>query len=49
MNPEFLLVSRLEILSVKAGEENISVKIRRFKSLAVENYSEPWRESSDAS
>jgi hypothetical protein len=49
MNPDFLLVSRLQILSVKAGEENIIVKIRRFKSLTVENYSEPWTESADAS
>jgi hypothetical protein len=49
MNSKFLLVSRLQILSAKAGEENIAVKIRRFKSLTVENYSEPWRESADAS
>jgi len=48
MNPEFLLVSRIEILSVKAGEENIVVKLRRLKSLIVENYSEPWKESADA-
>lgn len=49
MNPEFLLVSRIEILSVKAGEEHITVKLRRFKSLTVENYRDPWRESVDAS
>lgn len=48
MNPEFLLVSRIEILSVKAGEEHIAVKLRRFKSLTVENYRDPWKESADA-
>ncbi|XP_021933463.1 uncharacterized protein C6orf203 isoform X2 [Zootermopsis nevadensis] len=45
MNPEFLVVSRLQLLSIKAGEENISVKLRRFKSLIVENYGEPWKEA----
>jgi hypothetical protein len=49
MNPEFLIVSRIEILSAKAGEDHITVTLRRFKSLTVENYSEPWRESADAS
>jgi hypothetical protein len=48
MNPEFLVVSRIEILSVKSGEENVAVKVRRFKSLTIENYSEPWRESVDS-
>ena len=48
MNPEFLLVSRIEILSVKPEEDNVAVKIRRFKSLTIENYSEPWRESVDS-
>lgn len=48
LNPEFLLVSRIEILSVKPEEENVAVKIRRFKSLTIENYSEPWRESVDS-
>lgn len=48
MNPEFLVVSRIEILSVKPGEENVTVKIRRFKSLTIENYSESWRESVDS-
>jgi hypothetical protein len=49
VNPEFILVSRIEILSMKAGEEHITVKLRRFKSLTVENCSDPWRESADAS
>ena len=48
VNPEFLVVSRIEILSVKTGEENIAVNVRRFKSLVIENYSEPWRESVDS-
>lgn len=48
VNPEFLVVSRIEILSVKTREENIAVNVRRFKSLVIENYSEPWRESVDS-
>ncbi|KAG5897642.1 hypothetical protein JTB14_013783 [Gonioctena quinquepunctata] len=42
-NPEFLAVSRLEVLSAEAQEESISVKIRVCKSLTVENY--PGRSS----
>jgi len=39
-NPNFINVARVEVLSVKPGEdeESISVKIRRCKSLTVESY-----------
>ncbi|KAJ8962465.1 hypothetical protein NQ317_011627 [Molorchus minor] len=37
-NPDFLTVARIEILSVVPKEESISVKLRRCKSLTVENY-----------
>ncbi|KAJ9594138.1 hypothetical protein L9F63_014454, partial [Diploptera punctata] len=46
MNPNFLVISRIEIISAKAEEENISVKLRRTKSLTVENYDEPFKDSS---
>ncbi|XP_069699877.1 mitochondrial transcription rescue factor 1 isoform X2 [Periplaneta americana] len=49
MNPKFLLVSRLEILSMKGEEENINVKLRRFKSLTIENYTDTWKESTSSS
>lgn len=37
-NPNFVTVARVEILSVKAKDETIVVKIRRCKSLSVEAY-----------
>ncbi|XP_057653502.1 uncharacterized protein LOC130892246 [Diorhabda carinulata] len=37
-NPDLLTVARIEILSAKGEEESISVKIRRCKSLTIENY-----------
>lgn len=39
MNPEFLVVARVEVLSMKPEEETISVKIKRSRSLLVENKS----------
>ncbi|XP_067002800.2 mitochondrial transcription rescue factor 1 [Anabrus simplex] len=45
MNPNFLVVSRIEVLSIKAKEETFSVKMRRSKSLVIENYSDPWKQS----
>lgn len=38
-NNEHLIVSRLEIVGATANEEDISVALRRFKSLTIENYS----------
>ncbi|XP_018562660.1 uncharacterized protein C6orf203 homolog [Anoplophora glabripennis] len=37
-NKDFLMVARVEILSAIGKEESISVKLRRCKSLTVENY-----------
>lgn len=37
-NPDNLIVARVEVLSYKALEDTVEVKIRRFKSLTVENY-----------
>ncbi|KFB47483.1 AGAP001007-PA-like protein [Anopheles sinensis] len=39
-NPNHLIVSRVEILSVTPRAENIAVVIRRNKSLTIENYSD---------
>ncbi|XP_076265164.1 mitochondrial transcription rescue factor 1 [Rhynchophorus ferrugineus] len=37
-NPNFITVARVEILTLKAKEESIAVKIRRCKSLSIEAY-----------
>lgn len=37
-NPDFLTVSRVEILSTSERSEGLSVKLRRNKSLTIENY-----------
>ncbi|XP_058118393.1 mitochondrial transcription rescue factor 1 [Anopheles ziemanni] len=39
-NPNHLIVSRVEILSVTPRAENIAVVIQRNKSLTIENYSD---------
>lgn len=49
VNPDLLNVSRVEILSVNESDEDdqLSVKIRRTKSLYIENYNtDPWKMSS---
>lgn len=38
-NPEYLIVARVEVLSSVVKEENLSVSVRRYKSLTIENYS----------
>ncbi|CAG9760910.1 unnamed protein product [Ceutorhynchus assimilis] len=37
-NPNFIIVARVEILSIKAAEESINIKVRRCKSLLIEAY-----------
>lgn len=37
-NSNFIIVSRLEVISIKPEEESIAVKIRRYKSLTIEAY-----------
>uniref|UniRef100_A0A182W4Y3 Mitochondrial transcription rescue factor 1 C-terminal domain-containing protein n=1 Tax=Anopheles minimus TaxID=112268 RepID=A0A182W4Y3_9DIPT len=39
-NPDHLIVSRVEIVSVTPRTENLSVTLRRHKSLIIENYKE---------
>ncbi|XP_059620501.1 mitochondrial transcription rescue factor 1 [Phlebotomus argentipes] len=39
-NPEHLVISRLELVSATPKEESISVLLRRFKTLVVDNYDE---------
>lgn len=40
-NPDNLIVARVELLSCTADDDNITIKIRRNKSLIVENYPGP--------
>lgn len=49
-NEEHIVVGRIEVVSAKAKEENISVILRRYKSLIIENYpgSSAWKGSSDS-
>lgn len=37
-NSNFIIVSRLEVISIKPEEESIAIKIRRYKSLTIEAY-----------
>ncbi|XP_041773654.1 mitochondrial transcription rescue factor 1 [Anopheles merus] len=39
-NPDHLVVSRVEIVAVTPRTENLSVTLRRHKSLVIENYKE---------
>lgn len=45
LNPENIVVSRIEILSVEPNSEDITVILRRFKLLTIENYAaeNAWR------
>lgn len=45
-NPKLLVVARVEVLSVEEKEEKIGVKLRRTKSLVIENYEDPWKGNS---
>lgn len=49
VNSDLLSISRVEIISVKEDDENdnLSIKVRRTKTLYVENYStDPWKKGS---
>ncbi|XP_012252246.2 mitochondrial transcription rescue factor 1 isoform X1 [Athalia rosae] len=41
-NPDFLSVSRIEILNVKEGTDHVKVKLQRTKVLTIENYIDAW-------
>lgn len=42
-NPEFLLVSRVEVLSANLDGDELLVKLRKFKNLLIENYPDKWK------
>lgn len=42
-NPNFLTVGRVEVLSVKPKGESFLVKLRKSKSLTIENYQDEWK------
>lgn len=50
MNPNHLIVSRIEVLTTRPGNEIITVIMKRYKSLTIENYqgSNAWKSSSEA-
>lgn len=45
-NPDNIIVARLEVLAVMPNEADITVVLRRFKSLTIENYEAEnvWRQ-----
>nr|CAD7592643.1 unnamed protein product [Timema genevievae] len=47
LNSDFLIVSRVEVLSASENENSISVKLRRSKTLTIENYADSWKVSQD--
>ncbi|XP_050533768.1 mitochondrial transcription rescue factor 1 [Daktulosphaira vitifoliae] len=42
-NPNFLLVSRVEILSANLDGHELLVKLRKFKNLLIDNYPDKWK------
>jgi len=42
LNPDHVIISRIQVLSITAKENSIEVKLRRFKSLTVEKYAD-WK------
>ncbi|XP_045496310.1 mitochondrial transcription rescue factor 1 [Colias croceus] len=45
-NPDHILVSRVEVLSMAAKEDSIVITVRRFKTLLIENYEkDPYKPS----
>lgn len=45
-NPDFLLVSRVEILSAKLDGDELEIKLKRYKNLLIDNYDNKWKSSS---
>lgn len=45
-NPDFLLISRVEVLSTKLDGDELEVKLRKFKSLLINNYENKWKSPS---
>lgn len=42
-NPDFILVSRVEVLSSKLDGDELEVKLRKFKNLLIDNYDIKWK------
>ncbi|KAE9534417.1 hypothetical protein AGLY_008507 [Aphis glycines] len=45
-NPDFLLVSRVEVLSAKLDGDELEVKLKKYKSLLINNYENKWKPQS---
>lgn len=45
-NPDFLLVSRVEVLSAKLDGDELYVKLKKYKSLLINNYENKWKSQS---
>ncbi|KAK5645356.1 hypothetical protein RI129_006656 [Pyrocoelia pectoralis] len=45
-NPNFLNVARVEVLQIVPKGESFSIRVRRCKSLLVENYEDKWTPAS---
>ncbi|XP_037094605.1 mitochondrial transcription rescue factor 1-like isoform X2 [Pollicipes pollicipes] len=46
LNTSFLDVSRVQVLDIhrsRSDPDKLTLKVRRFKQLTVENYSSPWK------
>lgn len=42
-NPNHLLISRVVVLSAVENGESLGVTLKRFKTLVIENYNDPWK------
>lgn len=45
-NPDFLLVSRVEVLSAKLDGDELEVKLKKFKNLLINDYESKWKSPS---
>lgn len=46
-NPDFLIVSRVEVISAKLDGDELAVKLRKFKKLLINNYDSKWKPPSE--
>lgn len=44
-NPDFLFVSRVEVMSAKLDGDELEVKLKKFKRLLIDNYDNKWKSS----
>ncbi|XP_065155413.1 mitochondrial transcription rescue factor 1 [Atheta coriaria] len=44
-NPKLLSVARVDVLNITPKDDYISMKLRRCKSLLIENYNDGWKPS----